>query len=80
MTQEEKQTEIENLLYSIKGKEEVPPDVIAEILNLVDNPAVTLSQPMVTESDENLRMKIMDETDWRKRAAMAAMILSRSLD
>ena len=80
MTQEEKQNEIESLLYSGKGKEEIPPDIIDEILNLVDNPVATPSQPLVVENDETLRMKIMNESDWRKRAAMAAMVLSRSLD
>lgn len=80
MTPSEKQSEIENLLYSAKDKGEVSPDIIAEILNLVDDPIATPSQPVVIESDEDIRMKMMDEKDWRKRAAMAAMLISRSLD
>ena len=80
MTQEEKQNEIENLLHSVKGKGEIPSDIVAEIMNLVDDPIAAPVPPLVTENNEDIRMRMMDEPDWRKRAAMAAMLLSKSLD
>lgn len=81
MTRLERQAGIENLLYSVKNEKEIPPDVISEILSLTDNPVTdSLNQPAVTDGEEAIHMKMMDEKDWRKRATMAAMLLSRSLN
>ncbi len=33
----------------------------------------------VEENDDEIRIKIMEEPDWRKRAALAALLISKSL-
>jgi len=81
MTRLERQAEIENLLYSVKNEKEIPPDIISEILSLTDDPvADSLNQPAVKDGEEAIHMRMMDERDWRKRAAMAAMLISNSLE
>jgi len=32
------------------------------------------------DTETQIKLKMMDEPDWRKRAAMAAMIISKSLE
>ena len=76
----EKQIEIENLLRSIgKDGATIPSNVIAEIIELIDSPKPEEGRSQSLD-ERTIRLKMMEEKDWRKKAAMAAMIISKSLE
>jgi hypothetical protein len=58
-------------------------DRIDEILHVIETggPRTTESLSPEGGSDSRLaiRMKMMDETDWRKKAALAALLISNDL-
>jgi hypothetical protein len=56
---------------------------IDSIMNLYeDSHAMTLNKPLVYKrnSGDEIKMEMMNEADWRKKATMAAMIISKSLE
>lgn len=74
----EKQIEIANLINSIG---DVPSGTMEEILAIVEDTERTNMVPVTasTETEGQLKMRIMSEPDWRKRVALSAMIISNSL-
>ena len=74
----EKQIEVANILKEI----DAPQAAADEIMNMIaDNAKMTIKPPMVTESSEDIiKMKLLDEKDWRKRAILAASLISKSLE
>ena len=78
------QIEAVNLLRSITN-EEASAEVIEEIITLVgkaekQNADGILIGGLGAESAEIIKLKMMDEPDWRKKAALAAMIISKNLE
>ena len=76
-----KQIEVANLLQSIDTKG-VPASMIDEIMNMLEDQAsMTMLPPMnPQETETTIKMKIMDEKDWKKRVQLCAMIISNSLE
>ena len=68
-----------NKIAQVLEQYEVPPDVVEEVFQELSSPT---KQPVtqVAESDDSIRLRLMDEKDWRKRAALHAMLISRSLE
>jgi hypothetical protein len=58
-------------------------DAIEEVMNMFLDAEKRAQHPIfeaqVEESDTSIRMRMMDEKDWRKRAALSAMLISNSL-
>lgn len=77
-----KQMEAANLLRSVSDGKGVPSEVMDEILNMLgDAEQMSINAPSLKEETElTLKMKLMGETDWRKRASLSAMIISKSLE
>lgn len=74
----DKQTEAANLLRDT----DAPQEAIDEIMNLFAD-AERLSLRPVMKADESVEMiklKLMDEPDWKRRAQLAALLISRSLE
>ena len=72
------QIEIENTLRAIDG---VSSEAIDEIMNLfLDKEKVSLQPITKYETEDELRLKLLYEKDWRKKAALSAMIISKSLE
>jgi len=82
MAYSEKQIEIENILNSVGNGKVIPPEVIAEIVEMVENPVKRMTQnlPNITDFESDIRIKLLEEKDWRKRASLAALLISRSLE
>ena len=76
-----KQIEVENLLKSV---EEMPSDLIPELIALLDSESESSKSDSRAEStimDEiAIKAKIADESDWRKKATLAALLISKSLN
>lgn len=80
-----RQIEVANLLSSVsKDGKGVPTEVIEEILGMVGDAETRSVNAAAAEDKEMtetfLRIKILEEKDWRKKAALCAMLISRSLD
>lgn len=74
----ERQIEIANLVNSTG---DIPAGTMDEILAIVED-AERRTMPAQldkTETVDQIKMRIMNEPDWRKRAALSAMIISNSL-
>ena len=71
-----KQIEIANLL---KGSS---PELVDEAVSMIGEAEKAKLDEVSPdgETETNIKMKMMDEPDWRKRASLAAMLISRSLD
>ena len=78
------QIEVANLLNSVgKDGQTVPPEIIDEILHLMEESKVSdiaNEQLNKHENEVSLRLKIMEEQDWRKKAALCALLISKSLE
>ena len=73
----EKQIEVANMLTSI----DTPQAVVDEIMNMIiDNKELTFMPPLNNESVDAIKLKLLDETDWRKKAILAARIVSKGLE
>ena len=68
--------EAENLLR----EHGVPQDAMDEILRMFSEKDVSL-QPVNNNdlTEEEIKIRIMDEKDWRKKASLSAMLISKSL-
>lgn len=80
-----RQIEVANLLSSVsKDGQGVPAEVIEEILGMVGDAETRSVNAAAAEDKETtetlLHIKILEEKDWRKKAALSAMLISRSLD
>jgi hypothetical protein len=72
------QIEMENTLRSIDG---ISTGAIDEIMNLFLNKEKVSLQPISKdETEDELRLKLLYEKDWRKKAALSAMIISKTLE
>lgn len=72
------QIEIENTLRAIDG---VSSEAIDEIMNLfLDKEKVSLQPIPKYETEDELRLKLLYEKDWKRKAALSAMIISNSLE
>lgn len=74
----EKQIEVMNMLRSV-SVDGVPEDMIDEVVQMMDSKNPTEDQK-IGNSDLEIRMRLMDEKDWRKRASLSALLISRGLD
>lgn len=66
----------------VKEGETAPAGMIDEIIGMMmehPEPMVNALQDVQQVSDM-IRIQMLTELDWRKRASMAAMLISRSLD
>ena len=81
MSPDEVKIEIENMLRASANKPLSPEDV-QEAMSLIDaiksNPRT--NAPTFDKSREAIIMNIMSEQDWRKKAALCAMLISKSLE
>lgn len=77
----DKQMEAANMLRSVSEKG-VPSEVIDEIVTMLgDAEQVSTTTPVPKEDTEAiLKLRLLSETDWRKKAALAAMIISKNLE
>lgn len=74
----DKQIEAMNMLRSVSDGG-VPQDVMEQIVAMVAEQDTTAEKP-VDETEDIIKMKMMEEPSWRKRAALAAMIISKKLN
>ncbi len=67
-----------NMLRSV-SVDGVPEDMIDEVVQMMDskNP---IENQKIGDSDLDIKMRLMDETDWRKRASLSALLISRGLE
>ena len=73
------QTEAANLLRDT----DAPQEAIDEIMNLFADAEKLSLRPVMESKDESvdaIKMKLLDEKDWRKRASLSAMLISKSLE
>ena len=69
--------ELENILKD----NDVPEGSIDQIRNLfIDKERVSLQPILKHETEDDLKTQISNEPDWRKRAALSARIISKSLE
>lgn len=78
-----RQLEIGNLLTSA-GKDGMTADLVDQVLAMVEHAEKSGSNATAIKASENsealIRMKIIEETDWRKKASLCALLISRSLE
>ena len=74
----EKQIEVMNMLRSV-SVDGVSEDMIDEVVQMMDSKK-PIEDQKIGISDLEIRMRLMDETDWRKRASLSALLISRGLD
>jgi hypothetical protein len=77
----DRQIEVANLLRSVGG-DGVSGEVIAEIIEMVENEkkVAPASPDDALQTDALIRLAIINETDWRKKAQLNALLISRSLE
>ncbi len=76
--------------YSIRQLEiaellkEPSPEAIEQVLNIVGEAEQKVVKKEGIEASANteafIRLKIADETDWRKKAALCALLISKNLE
>ena len=77
----EKQLRAGNLLEEVTlSGESIPADIIEQIVALVGEPGAESGLPATQEASDIIKLRMLDEPDWRKKAAMAALLISRSLE
>ena len=73
----EKQIEVSNLLSAI----DAPQATVDEIMNMImDQKSRSVMPPFSSESIDAIKLKLLDEKDWHKRAILAASIISKGLE
>ena len=80
LTPNSKQLQVETLLRAMDGKEAVPQGVIDEIMGMLNDAPSENEKQNTGATEEALKLKMAEEPDWRKRASLAAMIISKSLE
>jgi len=79
-TYSERQIEAGNLLSSVE--KEVSQDVIDQIVSMVgeaEREKTSEASGVSQERIDSIKLKLMETTDWRHRASLAAMIISKGL-
>lgn len=81
----EKQSRVVEILESVRIKDTgIPEDVITSIMEIVgepdERPRESSSPTSKAVTEAQLRIQIAQEQDWRKKAALCAMLISNSLD
>jgi len=71
----DKQIEVINLLRSVG---DVSPDVVDEVIAMVVDHQKN-QQVEKEESEISIRLRLLDEKDWRKRVQLSAMLISKGL-
>ena len=76
-----KQIEVANILRSVSSKG-VPSDIVDEIINIIGEAEQKSIAPALPKEDTEttLKLKLQNEPDWKKRASLAAMIISKNLE
>ncbi len=73
-----RQIEAANLL------KDVSPDVVDEIMAMVGEAEKTKLNEKIGDTQEQtetaIKIQLLYETDWRKRAALSALLISKSLE
>lgn len=72
----DKQLEAVEILKNV----DVPAHLIDDILKLVEDPSQTEGLLIDKQSITDIKLKMVDEKDWRKKAVMAAMLISKNLE
>jgi hypothetical protein len=77
----DKQMEVANLLRSVSN-DGVSPEVADEIINMVGDAEqkTTVDDPPKEETETSIKMRLLNETSWRKRASLAALLISKSIE
>jgi hypothetical protein len=74
----ERQIEAANLLKSID--QPVPDDIAEQVIGLIADS----SNDQLPEEKQNIesviKIQLLSESDWRKRAVLSAMLISKSLE
>jgi hypothetical protein len=78
-TYTDRQIEVANILRSSSG-DQLSHEAIDEVISMVGDMEKRSVQVPDNQAEIDLRIKLLNETDWRKRAALSAMIISKSLD
>jgi hypothetical protein len=74
-----KQIEVANILNS-SVKDGVTQEVIDEIVTMVGEEAGSTIISSKDDTEAIIKLKILNEPDWRKRAILSAMLISKSLE
>jgi len=72
--EDDRKIEIETLLKDSN----ISTEVVEKITSAIEQTKPTTAEP--TEEISTLKIKLMEEKDWRKKAAIAAMIISNSIE
>lgn len=74
-----KQIEAANLLRSVS---KMPSEVFDEIVTMVGEAEQKSIAPAIEKEDTEamIKMRLLTEKDWRTRASLAALIISKSLE
>lgn len=77
----DRQMEAANMLRAVSEKG-VPSEVIDEIITMLGDAEQVSTNVPIPKDDiiESIKLKLLDEVDWKKRAALSAMIISKSLE
>ena len=55
-------------------------DVVSELEDINNHSEVAKQEKSATSLETELKLKLLDETDWRKKATIAAKIISLNLE
>ena len=68
--------DIETLLKENDVKQEV----IDEVVRMFDNKKTLIPKEKEDKGEEAIRMRLLDEKDWRKKASLSARLISKSIE
>lgn len=76
----DRQIEVSNLLQAAAG-EGITSELVDEIITMVGDAEQRTDYQSIEkeETESQIKIKLMNEPDWRKRASLAAMIISKNL-
>lgn len=63
--------------------DKIPSEIISQIVEIIGEKGESYQSTPLSETQnatDIIRIQMQNEPDWRKRAAMAALLISRSLD
>lgn len=72
-----RQIEVSNLLQGVPS--EVANEIITTVGEAEKRSANVISEKDSENTESLIRLKLLDETDWRRRASLCALLISRSL-
>lgn len=75
-----KQEQIVEILNSLNTDNKIPDEKIQEIAKSLEENHDLNEDPKIKETLEDLNDKMENEFDWKKRAALAAKIISLNLE